>query len=81
MSSGPILAMHNFPRPSERTLTAPRTPVDGACPECGAAELQSYRVLSEGGWWNVVKCQACLASVERKPGPLLGAITPLGADL
>ena len=73
--------MHNFPRPTEPRVHAPRTPVDGACPECGAHELQSYRVLSEGGWWNVVKCHACLASVKREPGSLLGAITPLGADL
>jgi hypothetical protein len=31
-------------------------------------------VLSEGGWWNVVKCQDCLCSVERERGPLLGGI-------
>jgi hypothetical protein len=31
-------------------------------------------VLSEGGWWNVTKCQSCLCSVKREPGPLLGGI-------
>ncbi len=70
--------MHNFPRPTEHRVTAPRTPVEGACPECGAEDLAAYRVLSEGGWWEVVKCQGCLTSVERRPGPLLGAFTPLG---
>jgi hypothetical protein len=34
-------------------------------------------VLSEGGWWDVVKCQRCLCSVERNPGPLLGGIQML----
>jgi hypothetical protein len=70
--------MHAFPRPTEPTLDAVRTPVEGACPECGATDLARYRVLSEGGWWNVVKCQACLASVTREPGPPYGPLTPLG---
>ena len=39
-------------RPSRRT-----------CPACGATEsLAEYRVLAEGGWWDVRKCQACLHS-------------------
>jgi hypothetical protein len=71
--------VHNFPRPSTATVFAPRTPVAGACPECGAHSLASYRVMSEGGWWLVVKCGRCLHSVSREPGPLLGAFVPLGA--
>jgi hypothetical protein len=71
--------VHNFPRPSTATVSAPRTPVPGACPECGAESLASYRVMSEGGWWLVVKCGHCLHSVSREPGPLLGAFSPLGA--
>ena len=71
--------MHSFPRPPTLTVTAPREERSGACPECGAEALQAYRVMSERGWWNVVKCQACLCSVERTPGPLFGAFTPLGA--
>ena len=71
--------MHNFARPSTATVAAVRTPVAGACPECRAQQLASYRVMSEGGWWLVVKCGQCLHSVSREPGPLLGAFVPLGA--
>lgn len=69
--------MHNFPRPATPTVDAPRTPVPGACPACGSESLAAYRVMSEGGWWNVVKCAHCLHSVSREPGPLFGAFTPL----
>ena len=72
---------HTFPRPSEPFLSVDRTPVEGSCPECGAAELAAYPVMSEGGWWDVVKCQACLASVSREPGPLFGAYEPLGSRI
>jgi transcription elongation factor Elf1 len=51
-----------------------RQPVDGTCPRCGAEGLRSYPVNSEGGWFDVVKCQACLFSVSREPGPRLGPI-------
>ena len=40
--------MHSFPRPSELHLSVERRPAQGACPECGAAELADYRVLGEG---------------------------------
>jgi vanillate/4-hydroxybenzoate decarboxylase subunit D len=72
---------HAFPRPTEPHLTAPRDPVPGACPACGAGELADYRVLSEGGWWQVRKCQACLESVSREPAPPLGSYTPLGLQI
>jgi hypothetical protein len=62
------------PRPSERTLAVRRDAVDGDCPRCGAQALHAYPVLSEGGWFDVVKCIACLTSVERVPGPKLGPI-------
>jgi vanillate/4-hydroxybenzoate decarboxylase subunit D len=71
--------VHNFPRPTTATVSCARTPVAGTCPECGAQALASYRVMSEGGWWRVVKCGQCLHSVSREPGPLLGAFVPLGA--
>jgi hypothetical protein len=59
-------------------VSVERRPVEGACPECGASALASYPVLSENGWWDVVKCQECLASVTREPGPLFGVYVPLG---
>lgn len=71
--------MHNFTRPESPTLEVRREPVAGRCDECGAEALASYRVVSEGGWWQVVKCQRCLHSNSRVRGPLFGAFEPLGA--
>lgn len=71
--------MHSIPRPRQTHLHAERTPLPGTCPECGAAALAAYRVLGEGGWWDVEKCQECLASLRRTPGPALGAFRPLGS--
>lgn len=51
-----------------------REPVQGDCPRCGAAALASYPVFSEGGWYDVVKCQECLHSLSRERGPLLGPL-------
>jgi hypothetical protein len=70
---------HTFPRPEALHLEAQRQPVDGVCPECGAAELAEYRVLSEGGWWDVRKCRRCLHSVSREPAPRFGSFTPMGS--
>ena len=70
--------MHSFPRPESPHLSVERTPAEGACPVCGADALADYRVLSEGGWWDVRKCTSCLHSVSRTPGPLLGSYVPLG---
>jgi hypothetical protein len=73
--------VHSFPRPEQLHLSVTRTPAAGACPECGAQELADYRVLGEGGWWDVRKCQRCLASVERVRAPRFGSYTPLGSEL
>ncbi|MBN9742718.1 MULTISPECIES: hypothetical protein [unclassified Amycolatopsis] len=62
------------PRPSEPTLAVHREPVAGECPQCGASALHAYPVLSEGGWFDVVKCAECLASARRDRGPKLGPI-------
>lgn len=62
------------PRPNERTLAVRRISVEGYCANCGEAGLQAYPVLSEGGWFEVVKCSNCLHSASRKPGPKLGPI-------
>lgn len=64
-------------RPTDAKLHVERADVDGACPACGAERLKAYPVLSEGGWYDVVKCQDCLHSVERTPGPMLGPIVLL----
>jgi vanillate/4-hydroxybenzoate decarboxylase subunit D len=69
--------MQTYPRPTEPFVSVTKEPVDGACPECGSRDLKAYPVLSEGGWWNVTKCQSCLCSVEREPGSLLGGISLL----
>lgn len=73
--------MHSFPRPAEAHIDARREPVEGVCPECGSSDLAAYRVMSEGGWWDVAKCQACLCSVRREPGPAFGSYIPLVASL
>ncbi|RHW28399.1 hypothetical protein D0Z08_05395 [Nocardioides immobilis] len=52
-----------------------RTPVEGTCDRCGEASLTAYPVLSEGGWFKVVKCQTCLHSVERTRWSLLGPVS------
>lgn len=70
--------MWSFARPTTSTVDAERTPIKGECPECGTENLSSYAVVSEGGWWRVVKCANCLASVDRVRGPRLGNYTPRG---
>lgn len=72
---------HSFPRPSEPYVSVERRAVDGTCPECGATALAAYPVLSENGWWDVVKCQSCLCSISREPGPLFGVYVPLGLQV
>jgi hypothetical protein len=73
--------VHSFPRPDTPHLSVERRPAQGTCPECGASELADYPVFSEGGWWDVRKCQRCLASVKREPGPLFGSYVPLGLEI
>ncbi|MCG3754028.1 hypothetical protein [Amycolatopsis sp. Poz14] len=63
-----------FPRPAEPTLSVARTPVPGTCEDCGSAALRGYPVLTEDGWFDVVKCQDCLHTVSREPGPPLGGV-------
>lgn len=58
-----------------------RETVSGACPRCGAEELRRYPVVSEGGWFKVVKCQNCLHSVSREPWSRLGPIQLLSDSL
>jgi vanillate/4-hydroxybenzoate decarboxylase subunit D len=72
---------HSFQRPAERHLDVAREAVAGSCPECGAQALASYRVLGDGGWFHVRKCQRCLASVSREPAPPFGSYVPLGLEV
>jgi hypothetical protein len=73
--------VHTFPRPQQTHLTVERESVEGACPSCGAQALAAYRVLGEGGLWDVVKCQECLVSAKRERAPRLGSLTPLGLSI
>jgi hypothetical protein len=74
--------VHTFPRPHSTRLYVDREPVEDArCPECKGRTISAYRVLSEGGWWNVIKCQDCLASLERSPASPLGSFVPLGSTV
>ena len=73
--------MHTFPRPQQTHLSVEREPAEGACPTCGAQALASYRVLGEGGLWDVVKCQECLTSASRERAPRLGSLIPLGLTI
>lgn len=66
--------MPPFPRPDEPTVSLVKEPVDGSCPQCSAAELRRYPVNSEGGWFQVVKCQNCLHSVSRERWNLFGSL-------
>lgn len=73
--------MRPFVRPSADFLHTERVPTAGACPECGAERLARYPVLSEGGWWDVVKCQECLTRVEAERGGPIGSMSLLSDDL
>ena len=48
-------------------------------PGSTSADFKRYPVLSEGGWFMVVKHQPTLRSVSRKPWKLLGPV-PLTSD-
>lgn len=78
--------LRGTPRPAHRSVDTSalpqiadgvhleRQPVTGPCLACGAEMLAAYPVLSEGGWFKVVKCQVCLASESREPdatGPIV----------
>ena len=55
----------------------PREPVEGRCKACGNEALRRYPVLSEGGWFMVVKCQECLTSDSREAWNRLGYVVRL----
>ncbi|MDN7653635.1 hypothetical protein QZM62_09285 [Burkholderia multivorans] len=67
-------------RMTSPALHLERTPVDGICPACESTRLARYPVHSEGGWFDVVKCQACLHSIRREPASRLGPVLRLLSD-
>ena len=71
--------MPDYPRPETAEVYLERDPIEGKCPKCEQSSLAAYPVLSEGGWWKVVKCQKCLHSISREKGPLFGTYQPPGA--
>lgn len=73
--------MSHYPRPTEPVPVLDKEPVPGTCPECGDADLKTYPVNSEGGWFIVVKCQNCLHSVSREQWRLLGPIEVLADSI
>lgn len=58
--------MRSYKRPKEKYLYVEKRRVEAKCPKCGGIDIRKYPVLSEGGWWQVTKCQDCLFSLERK---------------
>ncbi|KHL02472.1 hypothetical protein [Sinomonas humi] len=69
-----------YDRPTELLVNQERVPAKGKCPECSEEQLFSYPVLSEGGWFKVVKCRHCLASLKRESDPV-GQITIFSATI
>jgi vanillate/4-hydroxybenzoate decarboxylase subunit D len=63
-----------YPRSAQRYLSVDREVVAGSCPACGREQLRRYAVIGELGWERVVKCVACLHSVQRTPWRRLGPI-------
>ncbi len=68
------MSNHVFMRPEEAFPVQEKEPVPGSCPKCDAKSLFRYPVLSEGGWFLVVKCQKCLHCTERNHWNRLGHI-------
>lgn len=58
--------MDSFPRPAGESLYEKKEKVDSVCPECGKRDIAAYKVLTDGGWFDVVKCQDCLYSLKRE---------------
>jgi len=69
-------------RPNEPYLFVDKVAVEkDSCPECKSSNIKTYSVLSEGGWWNVKKCQDCLTSLDRQPAGLFGSMSTLTDSL
>ena len=64
-------------------LAALNVQIDRDFPGSTASDFRRYPVLSEGGWYMVVKHQPTLTSVSREPWHLLGPVelTSFGLDV
>lgn len=56
--------MKIFPQPTELFIDEPVEEIDAACEKCDARALARYRVVDYRGWLRVVKCRACLHTVD-----------------
>ena len=70
-----------FTRPQDPAPRLEREAVAGTCEACGAEALARYPVLSEGGWYLVVKCQQCLHSASREKWRRLGYVSLITDEL
>lgn len=50
-------------------------------PQEAIADLREYPVLSEGGWYIVIKSQRTLQEIARRPWSLLGPVELLSHNL
>ena len=64
-----------FQRPDDPAPVQQREAVSGKCDACDAEQLMRYPVLYEGGWYMVVKCQACLHSQSREKWTRFGYVS------
>lgn len=60
---------------SRKDLESHGVDIDRDFPGSGLENFRQYPVLTEGGWYLVVKHQPTLTTVAKTTGPLLGPIT------
>lgn len=68
-------------RVTAEELTELGVDLDRDFPGSTVDDFLRYPVLSEGGWFTVVKHMPTLRSVSRTPGALLGPVTLASAGL
>ena len=66
--------MLTYTRPTEKFISVKKENVASQCPQCKSTNIKKYPVLSNSGWYQVVKCQDCLYSLEREKGLRYGSI-------
>lgn len=66
--------MLTYTRPTEKFIFIKKEDVAAQCPQCKSTNIKKYPVFANSGWYQVVKCQDCLYSLEREKGPRYGVI-------